>query len=303
MPAAGPAAPETPVQQAPPAPGVPAPEPTPVQVAPSAPAVSPAAPAAPDPHGPLKMTRDGVETDLVKYQQSGKIQIHGDVVSQDVGRGKTAEYSLHQLAAHAEDPKLFRETMEYAAKHKDSVKLDVHDGVAGVRDLRLEHSLPANMPLREPILQAAMKHDIDPKLLAAVGVQETHLANDYMGASAGYDKKTQRGDGGHGYGPFQYDDQKSGINPGRPQETLDKVASDPYFAADMAAGILAKNLAHHKGDVSKALHDYNAGSPGNASSTTDWGPKIGQLHYEDSALRYYGQIEAQVQREQKGPQR
>jgi hypothetical protein len=288
------------------APPVPGPEPTPVQTQPQV----ETAPRLPnDPRGPLKVTRDGAETEITKYQQAGKIKIQGDVVEQEIGRGKTAEYSLHQLAAHAENPKLFRETMEYAAKHKDSVKIDVHDGVSSVRDIRLEHSLPANMPLREPILQAAMKHDIDPKLLAAVGVQETHLGADYLGASGGYDKTTHRGDadsespGGHGYGPFQLDDQKRGGNPGRPQAMLDKAASDPYYAADVAAGMLAQNLQKHGGDVSKALHDYNAGSPDVPSTTTDWGPKIGKLPYEDSTLRYYDQIDAKLQHEQKGLQR
>jgi hypothetical protein len=253
--------------------------------------------------------RDGAETDITKYQQTGKIKIHGDVVEQEIGRGKTAEYSLHQLAAHATDPKLLRETMEYAAKHNDQVKIDVHGGVSSVRDIRLEHSLPANMPLREPILQAAMKHDIDPKLLAAVGVQETHLGADYLGASSGYDKTTHRGDadrespGGHGYGPFQLDDQKRGGNPGRPQAILDKAASDPYYAADVAAGMLAQNLQKHGGDVSKALHDYNAGSADVPSTTTDWGPKIGKIPYEDSTLRYYDQIDAKLQHEQKAPTR
>ncbi|MBD5656743.1 MAG: hypothetical protein IAI50_16410 [Candidatus Eremiobacteraeota bacterium] len=194
--------------------------------------------------------------------------------------------------------------MRYAAKHDDSVTIDVHDGVARVTDPTLEHRLPQNMPLREPILQAAVKHDIDPVLLAAVGVQETHLGADYLGSSFGYNKATHRGDiepdskGGHRYGPWQYDDQKRAGDVPRPQAELDRIASDPYYAADKAASMLNESLAQTNGNVKDALHLYNSGSLAVPSRTTDWGPSVGKLHYEESAMRYYGEIvrESQQQR-------
>lgn len=73
--------------------------------------------------------------------------------------------------------------------------------------------LPRDMPLRHPILRASVIHNIDPQLLAAVGVQETHLGADYLGATPAHYKSTHRGDvesdspRGHGYGPFQLDDR------------------------------------------------------------------------------------------------
>jgi hypothetical protein len=201
---------------------------------------------------------------------------------------------------HPEDRCASEATLRYAAQHGDSVDVDVHRNIARVADSTLEHSLPQNMPLRDPILRASVMHNIDPKPLAAVGVQETHLGADYLGPSIGYNKTTHRGDvapdspGGHGYGPFQLDDGKRNGNPGLPQGELDRVAGDPYHAADKAAKLLSEYLKLTHGNVSEALHLYNAGRLDVPTSTTDWGPQIGSLSYEDSTLRYYGEIALQA---------
>jgi hypothetical protein len=246
--------------------------------------------------GPMMQRGDALLEMRPGYHQSGRIAIDGDTVTQQLGRGKTAEYSLAQLAAHSKDPAYFEATMKYAADRGDSVNIGFRDGETHVRDAALEHRLPQDMPLRDPILRASVMHNIDPVLLAAVGIQETHLGADYMGSSIGYDKTTHRGDveadspGGHGYGPFQYDDQKRGDNPGRAQADLDRVAADPYYAADKAAGMLASSLQQTGGNVRNALHLYNAGSLSTPSTTTDWG-SLGKLPYEDSALKYYGEVQ------------
>ena len=101
------------------------------------------------------------------------------------------------------------------------------------------------------ITTAAQKHGLDPKLLKAVGYKETRL-----GTGAGYDRNTQRGDGGHGYGMFQLDDRTAGR-----EAMLPKVAADPAYAADVAASMLSNLLKQYGGDKRKALAAYNAGSP------------------------------------------
>lgn len=119
------------------------------------------------------------------------------------------------------------------------------------------------------IVTAAQKHGLEPKFLKAVGYKETRL-----GTGAGYDRKTNRGDGGHGYGIFQLDDR----TPGR-EHLLPKVASDPGAAADTAAQMLSNLLKQYGGDKRKALAAYNAGSP------TAQG-----LAYADSVLGYEPQM-------------
>jgi hypothetical protein len=167
-----------------------------------------------------------------------------------------------------------------------------------VRDGALEHRLPQEMPLRDPILRTSVMHNIDPVLLAAVGVQETKLGANYMGSSEpDYNMKTHRGDresdspGGHGYGPFQLDDRS------HTQAECNRAASDPYYAADEAAEMLSQNLTAYNGDVKSALHVYNSGSLSTPTSPTDWG-SLGQLSYPDSTMRFYDQVQGVVSREQ-----
>ncbi len=120
---------------------------------------------------------------------------------------------MSQLLAHAKDTEYFAGTLRYAANQRDSVKIDFHHGVMSVSDPALERTLPRDMPLRDLILRAAVIHNIDSQLLAAVGVQETNLGADYLGATPAHYKSTHWGDvesdspGGHGYGPFQLDDR------------------------------------------------------------------------------------------------
>jgi len=213
------------------------------------------------------------------YQQNGKVHIHGDSVHQEIkGPTKTAEYSLHQLAAHAEDPKLFRDTMEYAAKHGDPVKIDFHNGVTSVRDTRLEHELPEHFPHRDAILQAAMRHEIDPKLLAAVGEQETN-----MGKGALYDQKTHIGADGHGHGIWQMDDRFNS------KADCEKAGKDPNFAADAAAAKLSNDM--HAYGKEMGIQAYNT-----AADTS--------LPYYHSVMGHYAEIEAQMPRQTKeGPGR
>jgi len=54
--------------------------------------------------GPL-VRWDGSLQEMNRYQQSGTIKVDGDTITQQLRRGKTAEYSLGQLAAHSRDPR------------------------------------------------------------------------------------------------------------------------------------------------------------------------------------------------------
>ncbi len=215
-----------------------------------------------DVHGGPLVRRDGSVVELTRYQQSGKVEVEGDTVTQQLGRGRTAEYSLSQLAAHSSDATYFADKMRYAAAHGDSVRIDVHDGKTTLTDARLEHSLPRDLPDREAILRAAVKHDFDPVLLGAIGMQETRLGKDTLPL---YDPKTQRGDfesdqvGGHGYGHFQLDDQTRAGQTPRSQSLLDHVAHHPNFAADYAVsgpGML-QELIRQNGSVKDGVQAYN----------------------------------------------
>ncbi len=183
------------------------------------------------------------------------------------------------------------------------MKIDGHNGVTRVTDPTFERKLPFDIPLREPILEAAMKNGVDPAYLAAIGVQETHLGADYLGATTAHYKSTHRGDveddsvGGHGYGPFQKDDQKRFGQSGLPQSELDRIARDPYYAADVAAKDLAQNIKAADGNLTEAFHLYNAGTLTQRSSTTDWGPTERNVPYEDSTMRYLHQVQNTAARE------
>lgn len=125
------------------------------------------------------------------------------------------------------------------------------------------------------IAAAAARHQLDPRLLAAVAAQETGGP----GADSG---RNVVGDGGHGRGLFQIDDRWHAFarGPG---------ALDPARNADYAAGLLQSNLRRYGGDVRAALSAYNAGSPTAPGTRTDWGDGR-PLAYADSVLRHYARL-------------
>ncbi len=125
------------------------------------------------------------------------------------------------------------------------------------------------------ILAAAVAHNLDPRLLAAVAAQET-------GGPGSNSGRNIVGDGGHGHGIFQIDDRSWSF-------ARSPAAMDPQHNAEMAATILADNLRTYGGDLRAALSAYNAGSPHAIGSRTTWGDgKV--LGYADSVMRHYAAL-------------
>lgn len=125
------------------------------------------------------------------------------------------------------------------------------------------------------IVAAATRHNLDPRLLAAVAAQET-------GGPGGDSGRNVVGDGGHGHGVFQIDDRWHAF-------ARSPAAMDPARNADYAAGILSSNLDRYGGDVRAALSAYNAGSPTATGTKTDWGGGT-VLGYADSVLRHLARL-------------
>ena len=125
------------------------------------------------------------------------------------------------------------------------------------------------------IAAAAARHNVDPKLLAAVAAQETGGP----GATSG---RNIVGDGGHGHGLFQIDDRSHPF-------ASTPAAMDPAKNADYAAGLLSGLLKTYGGNVRMALSAYNAGSPNATGTTTDWGNGKA-VGYADSVMRHYAQL-------------
>ena len=125
------------------------------------------------------------------------------------------------------------------------------------------------------IASAALRHGIDPNLLAAVAAQETGGPQSNAGRNI-------VGDGGHGHGLFQIDDRWH-------QFAQTAAAMNPAKNADYAAGMISSLLKQYGGDVHKALSAYNAGSPNATGTVTRWGD--GQrLGYADSVLRHFARL-------------
>jgi len=107
-----------------------------------------------------------------------------------------------------------------------------------------DRHLPHGFPLARIIERAAAAHGIDPKLLAAVGEQESD-----MGRGAGYDRTTHVGADGHGHGIWQMDDRfhtmRDAVRAGR----------DPAFAAGEAARQLSENMRAY--GTSSGIQRYN----------------------------------------------
>ncbi len=125
------------------------------------------------------------------------------------------------------------------------------------------------------IVSAAVKHGLDPKLLAAVAAQETGGP----GANGG---RNEVGDGGHGRGVFQIDDRWHDF-------AKTAAAMDPAQNADYAAGMLSGLLKRYNGNVKEALSAYNAGDPHAKGTSTSWGDGE-KLDYADSVMRHYQQL-------------
>jgi soluble lytic murein transglycosylase-like protein len=125
------------------------------------------------------------------------------------------------------------------------------------------------------IVNAAAKHGVDPKLLAAVAAQETGGP----GANGGHN---EIGDSGHGRGLFQIDDRWHDF-------AKTSAAMDPAQNADYAAGMLSGLLKRYDGNVREALSAYNSGDPRGEGTSTTWGDGT-KLDYADSVLRHYQQL-------------
>ncbi len=136
-------------------------------------------------------------------------------------------------------------------------------------------SLPVPVAFGAQIAAAASRHDLDPRLLAAVAAQET-------GGPGSDSGRNVVGDGGHGRGLFQIDDRWHAFARG-------PAAMDPASNADYAAGLLQADLRRYGGDVKAALSAYNTGSPTAAGTRTDWGDGK-PVGYADSVLRHYARL-------------
>lgn len=127
------------------------------------------------------------------------------------------------------------------------------------------------------ISAAAFRHQLDPRLLAAVAAQET-------GGPGSNSGRNIVGDGGHGRGVFQIDDRYHTF-----ARTLDSM--DPAKNAEYAATMIAGLLSRYGGNVHKALSAYNAGNPDATGTKTQWQDGK-QLGYADSVLRHYRNLGA-----------
>ncbi len=125
------------------------------------------------------------------------------------------------------------------------------------------------------ILQAAQRHGLDPRLLAAVAAQET-------GGPGSNSGRNVVGDAGHGHGLFQIDDRYHDF-------ARSPQAMDPAANADYAAGMLGALLERYGGNVHQALSAYNAGDPNSAGTLTQW-PGGSRLGYADSVMQHYAAL-------------
>jgi hypothetical protein len=132
-----------------------------------------------------------------------------------------------------------------------------------------------NVAFGSQITAAAARHNLNPRLLAAVAAQET-------GGPGSDSGRNIVGDAGHGHGLFQIDDRWHAF-------ASTPAAMDPGQNADYAAGILSRNLQRFGGNVREALSAYNAGSPTATGTRTDWGDGK-PVGYADSVLRHLARL-------------
>jgi len=127
------------------------------------------------------------------------------------------------------------------------------------------------------IFSAATRHDLDPRLLAAIAAQETGGPSRNSGANI-------VGDKGHGFGPFQIDDRSHGDFTSKPEAMV------PAFSAEYAAVMMQDLMSRYESDVIKSLSAYNAGLGSRCGTRTSW-PDQASVCYAQSVLRHETQIE------------
>lgn len=132
-----------------------------------------------------------------------------------------------------------------------------------------------NVSFQPQIEAAALRHGLDPRLLAAVAAQET-------GGPGSNSGRNVVGDAGHGHGVFQIDDRYHAF-------ARTAAAMDPAANAEYAAGMIADNLKRYGGNVREALSAYNAGDPHASGTKTTWGDGR-VLSYADSVMRHYTEL-------------
>lgn len=117
-------------------------------------------------------------------------------------------------------------------------------------------------------MNASKEFGVPPQILAAVGMQESGL-----GRSSNYNPATGTDrDGNQGHGYFQLDPAS-----GASAATLQRAATDPLFAARVAAAMLLRGYKA-TGDWAKALAIYNSGSWKNPKGQAYAQSVLGQMH-------------------------
>jgi hypothetical protein len=134
--------------------------------------------------------------------------------------------------------------MQYAAERGDSVTIDIHHDAAHVGDPALEARLPLDFPYRDIMMRAAVTHDVDPRILGAVGMQESGI-----GKGENSDPVTKLGADGAGHGLWQMDQGYHSM-----ADCL-RAGNDVRFAANKAAEQLAGNIAQYGRDM--GIQQYN----------------------------------------------
>ncbi len=112
------------------------------------------------------------------------------------------------------------------------------------------------------IQSAASLHHVDPFDLAGLASHESGF-DQPCGSMDPLHNGTGIGFDGHGHGLFQIDDRWH-------PDALTPSIDDPNVNANDGAQVFSDFLNSESGDVSAALHDYNAGSRDNASIPPDY---------------------------------
>jgi len=131
------------------------------------------------------------------------------------------------------------------------------------------------------IAVAALRHKIDPLLLAAIAAQETGGPNQNSGSNRL--EITQRGFG-TGYGLFQID------NKWHSPFTSSMEAMVPAFNADYAARFFAQLLLITAGSVPAALSRWNSGSSEECGTPTRWPSLADPICYAESVYKHWGRL-------------